>query len=792
MSLESKFLPLTVCVALALLAWGLSCTPSVQVFEAKAVDLMQRLEYRIKGPQVSDDIVIIAIDDRSVDPDSSLFSDVWSKGGWVNRENWVFHLQFQKDFFFPKVIAFDILFVESRFKRLSERGEELAQQFQMRSSTLPKQKLYEVESRGNDAMANLFWDMADERMAGGRSPRVILPFVFPEDPVTKQRLKYNWDRDAMAGFSVPDGIVVSSASIPKFESTQLPVNQFMSAPIGLGGINTPRDRGGLVRRVPMVYQLVSPDGENMMVPSLALISFLAYLDIDLSDLKPMGQGLPGMQIKAGQSLVLDTGKQQYRVPLDEKGNLMLRYRARYKDIEKVGFADITHNGLLLDEHSDATMMERAQAETLIRNTVTDRLAFIAQGFTGGGDIGNFPLEDNIPNVMAHAMAVQNLLESDGLVSPSTTRRGVVCFLIAGVFWAMWEWVRIRGKNYLPVPFVLLILLIPATSFAVFVLQSYLIEVLVPTGIALLLTTLQTTHGYTLEAKRRNELRKVFSAAVSPDVLKMMEANRGEISLEGARMEATILFSDVAGFTTISERLEPQELSKLLNRYLTPMSEIILSTGGFVDKYEGDAIMAEWGVPLEDKEHARKACHAALLQLQALDVLNTQIEEEAGIRLAVRMGINSGQVSAGNMGSEKRFQYTVMGDAVNLAARLEPANKEYGSRIILGQKTHALLPAGEFATRLLDKIVVKGKTEPIDIYELIYPISQNGPWIKHYEAGLHAMWARKWDQATEHFVSSLKEHSRDLACKNMLKRLDVLRSDPPTEGWNGAYIRTSKD
>ncbi|MEM6885923.1 MAG: adenylate/guanylate cyclase domain-containing protein, partial [Verrucomicrobiota bacterium] len=203
-------------------------------------------------------------------------------------------------------------------------------------------------------------------------------------------------------------------------------------------------------------------------------------------------------------------------------------------------------------------------------------------------------------------------------------------------------------------------------------------------------------------------------------------------------------------------------------------------------------MAEWGVPLEDPEHARKACLAAILQLEALDALNAQIEEESGISLAVRMGINSGQVSAGNMGSEKRFQYTVMGDAVNLAARLEPANKEYGSRIIIGEKTYAALPEGEFATRLLDKIVVKGKTEPIDIYELIYPVSQSGPWVKDYEAGLHAMWSRKWDEAEACFQSSLAAHSRDLACKSMLRRLEDLRADPPTEGWNGAYIRTSKD
>ncbi|MEM6600255.1 MAG: adenylate/guanylate cyclase domain-containing protein [Verrucomicrobiota bacterium] len=791
MSLESKFLPLVVCTMLALLAWGLSSTSAVQVFEAKAVDLMQRLEYRVKGPHVSDEIVIIAIDDRSVDPESSLFSDVWGKGGWANRENWVFHLQFQKDFFVPRVIAFDILFMASKFRPLSARGEELARQFQMRSASLPKQKLYEVESFGNDAMANLFWDMADERMSGSEAPRPILSLVFPEDAVTRKRLKDNWDWETMNRFAFPAGVVISPEKILKYDSVQLPIEQLISAPVGLGAINTPRDRGGLVRRVPLVYQLVSEESRSVVIPSLSLISFLAYLDIEIQNLKPLGEGVPAMRIEPGRELVLDLGLRQFRVPLDENGRLMLRFRARYRDMDKVGFSDITEQGLIFDEHSGAEMSEQAKAETLIRSTVTDRLAFIAQGFTGGGDIGNFPLEDNIPNVMAHATAVQNLLQSEGLITPSTATRGIGCFLVAGVFWCLWEWMRHRGKSYLPVPFVLLILLIPASCFALFVLHSFLIEVLMPTSIALLLTTLQTTHSYALEAKRRNELKKYFSAAVSPDVLQIIEENQGKISLEGARMEATILFSDVAGFTTISERLEPQELAKLLNRYLTPMTDVILSTDGFVDKYEGDAIMAEWGVPMADPEHARKACKAALMQLQALDILNAQIEQEAGISLAVRMGINSGQVSAGNMGSEKRIQYTVMGDAVNLAARLEPANKEYGSRIIIGEKTYAALSEGEFATRLLDKIVVKGKTKPIDIYELIYPISQHGPWVQDYEAGLRAMWTLDWDQAEACFKSSLEAHPRDLAARNMLQRLQVLRADPPAKGWNGAYIRASK-
>lgn len=792
MTLESRFLPVLVCVVVATLGWILGEVPMVESFEAKAVDYMQRLEYYLRGPLKPEDIVIIAIDDRSVDPESSLFSDIWGKGGWVNRENWVFHLQFQKDFFKPKVLAFDILFPASKYKPLSERAEQLAKAFELRSASLTKQKLYEVESKGNDSVAQLFWDMHDERAAGLESPEVILSIFFPEDRLGQERLSQNWNRDQMEAFALPGRVVENPAALGSFSSALLPVDQFMDAPVQLAAINTPRDRGGMVRRVPMVYRLASEGQEDLFIPSLSLMAFLRYLDVDHHALSPLGEGVPGLKIKPGDQLVLDLGEERFRVPLDAQGNLVLRSRFRYRDIEKFGFADVTERGLAMEELSGASLRQRSEVQKLIDEQLKGRLAFIAQTFTGGTDIGNFPLEDNVPNVMAHAMAVQNLLRSDAMVSPGITRRGLVCFLVAGIFWGVWEWLRYRGKNYLPVPFVLLILLIPLVCFTLFTTYSYLVEMLIPTGIALLLTTLQTTYGYALEAKRRQELKEYFSAAVSPEILKIMEENRGDISLEGARMEATVLFSDVAGFTTISERLEPQQLAKLLNRYLTPMTDVILSTKGFVDKYEGDAIMAEWGVPLADPDHARNACRAALWQLEELDKLNSKIEDEAGVRLAVRMGINSGQVSAGNMGSKRRIQYTVMGDTVNLAARLEPANKEYGSQVIIGEKTYALLPEGEFATRLLDKIIVKGKTEPVDIYELIYPVTQAGEWVADYEAGLRAMWSREWDRSEMNFRKCLEAYPRDLACKNMLRRLLTLRADPPSEEWNGAYIRTSKD
>ncbi|NJK91051.1 MAG: adenylate/guanylate cyclase domain-containing protein [Blastochloris sp.] len=270
---------------------------------------------------------------------------------------------------------------------------------------------------------------------------------------------------------------------------------------------------------------------------------------------------------------------------------------------------------------------------------------------------------------------------------------------------------------------------------------------------------------------------------------VLESPEG-LSLSGRKAEATMFFSDLAGFTSISEKLGAEELAQLLNRYLTPMTDIILEEDGYLDKYSGDGIMAVWGVPYPDPDHALKACRAALRQQDRLRELAAEIKAELGIEISVRMGINSGQVSAGNMGSERKMQYTVMGDPVNLAARLEPANKDYGTCIILAEETKKRLPETGPPTRLLDKMVVKGKTEPVLIYELLPgPIAPL--WVPDYEAGLRKLWSRDWDGASELFQRVLSQ-VQDVAAQGMLERIALYRREAPPPDWDGAHVRKFKD
>lgn len=296
-----------------------------------------------------------------------------------------------------------------------------------------------------------------------------------------------------------------------------------------------------------------------------------------------------------------------------------------------------------------------------------------------------------------------------------------------------------------------------------------------------------------EEKEKRKIRKMFQTYTSAKVLKYLEENPDSFSLKGERREATILFSDIAGFTTISEKLSAEELSSLLNRYLTPMTQIMMKYDGYVDKYQGDGIMCNFGVPILDKDHAWKACFSALEQLETLDKLRIELREEYGFDINIRIGINTGILSAGNMGSAERFQYSVIGDVVNQAARFESANKQYKTRIMIGEETYKK-SIDKIEARLLDKIVVKGKEKPVKVYNLI---GKKGAvsdellkFVSYYNSGMDDYFSRNWSGAIDNFQKSM-EIEGDYASQLMICRSEEYMKNPPSQNWQGEFTLKSK-
>ena len=291
-----------------------------------------------------------------------------------------------------------------------------------------------------------------------------------------------------------------------------------------------------------------------------------------------------------------------------------------------------------------------------------------------------------------------------------------------------------------------------------------------------------------EARQKRWLRGAFNRYVSSAVVESIINNPNALELGGQEVEATIFFSDLANFTSLSEHIPPKQLVALLNEYFTPMTNIILEYRGGLDKFIGDAIMAFWGAPVLLENHAQYACEAALKMKEAIVSLREGWRQRQLPLLAARMGIHSGPVVVGNVGSRERFNYTVLGDTVNLASRLEGANKFYGTTILISEDTFQLAgPA--FLARELDSIRVKGRQAPVKIYELIGKRGEKElPFLDTFAEGLAEYKKRLWDRAELHFGAIA---SQDPPSRTYLERCRLYKTNPPPENWDGVFTQEAK-
>ena len=317
----------------------------------------------------------------------------------------------------------------------------------------------------------------------------------------------------------------------------------------------------------------------------------------------------------------------------------------------------------------------------------------------------------------------------------------------------------------------------------------------PVLIILLTFSANYAYRFVIEERDKREIRRAFSHYLSPAVVDNLLKDPSKIKLGGEKKVCTVLFSDLAGFTTLSEKLDPEELVRILNRYLTEMTNIIFENEGMLDKYEGDAIMAVFGAPIDIGNHALKACRAALFMQRRLAELRSEWEKRRWPALHQRIGINSGEMLVGNMGSETRFDYTVMGDAVNLGARLESANKLYGTSILIGEETYKLAKDGIYA-RQVDLLRVKGKTQPVKVYELVAlkdeAVSiETQEVIQYFERGYQHYLNRNWEWAMNQFRQVLQIKPDDGPARLYMMRCQEFIKNPPPRNWDGVFTLKQK-
>jgi len=530
------------------------------------------------------------------------------------------------------------------------------------------------------------------------------------------------------------------------------------------------DADNVVRRVPLFMAY----GPKRMYPALAI------------EAVRMDMGIKQIGIECGSMGVERLRLGKVVIPTDAKGDMLVNFRTPMTRGEGKGFRSFPSYParLVLEKDFDTRCF-------------SNKIVFVGTSAAALKDLRATPLtvdeDSEIAGVEVHATMVDNILGGDVLYQPGwSIWADLAAIILTGLFLTI---LIQRGRALLSFAVTLLVLgLAFGVSYGLFMWAHF---VFVPARLVtstIIIYPVLTMIRFWQEESQKRRVRNMFGTMVSSEVLRYLENNPASFSLTGQKAEATMFFSDIAGFTTISESLQPERLSDLLNRYLSPMTKIIMDRNGYVDKYEGDLIMAEWGVPFATADHAVQACLAAIEQQAKLAELRSVMKQEFGHEIHVRMGINTGIVTAGNMGSDRRFQYTVISDAVNLARRLEPANKDYGTRIIIGEDTFNKA-RDTIEARMLDKIVVQGTSRPILIYELLgkkgETPAQDIKIAKRYEEALRFYWGMKWDEAIRCLEEVLVE-SQDGPSITLLQRAKEFKIMPPCDGWSGVYLRHEKE
>jgi adenylate cyclase len=332
------------------------------------------------------------------------------------------------------------------------------------------------------------------------------------------------------------------------------------------------------------------------------------------------------------------------------------------------------------------------------------------------------------------------------------------------------------------------------GFLMWTRASFITPVGVPVVFTLAVFMTHLLYGYFIESRGKRQISRLFGQYVPPELVEEMATHPESVSMEGENREMSVLFSDVRGFTTISEKLDARELSTLMNVFLTQQTGVIQRHRGTIDKYMGDAIMAFWGAPLPDGAHALHALESGMEMCRKLRELDAEFQERGWPLLNIGVGINSGRMNVGNMGSEFRVAYTVMGDAVNLGSRVEGLTKEYGVSILCTEFARVQAPEN-WVFREMDRVRVKGKNEPVAIYEPFGPVEHLPPVVlqdlARHRIAIERYRAQEWDAAQREFLALRNCGRPHKVYELFLERIEFLRDNPPGVDWDGAFTFTHK-
>jgi len=702
-------------------------------------NLLYDTRVRLSAPRdVDDRIVIVAIDEASLA----------EHGHWPWTRDKLALLLEQLFEYGVAVVGFDMVFAERDesadvdiLRRLGSQQQDTAflQRLDEFESQLDRDVLFANALTIGPAILGYYFD-ANEETAFETGSLIYPAFDLHESMMESVFLP------RAAGFT-----------------SNLPV--LMDATFGAGFINNPLiDEDGVVRRAPLLHEFNFSVYESLSLAVAATyfndITLPVFVDASswMGDYPP----LEGLELR---------GK---RIPIDPQGGVMVPYRGPAGSFPYV---------------SSATIMGGRVTD---RSVLEGKIALVGATAPGMEDLRTTPFGSIYPGVEVHANVIGGILDNSFRWEPAYTAAAeMITVTIFGLI------VSLLLPVLAPVLSTLIMALLGAAALA---FNFYMWEVelhVLPLAMTLYtifaIYTLNMLFGYLFEARSRTHMDSLFGQYVPPDLVKAMSLDPEHYSLASQKRELSVLFTDIRGFTTISEGLDADDLSHLMDEYLTPMTRVVHESEGTIDKYIGDAVMAFWGAPVFHPHHADQAVGAGLSMLTALDKLNKEFKKKDWPHIKIGVGVNTGPMSVGNMGSQFRRAYTVLGDAVNLGSRLEGITKIYGVDMLVSATTaHA---AGRFHYREIDRVRVKGKEEPVTILEplgLEEEMSEEAlARAKAFRDFLFQYRKQGWDQAEAILKKLLEDEPDSFLYELYAERIEHFRSEPPEADWDGVFTHQTK-
>ncbi len=546
------------------------------------------------------------------------------------------------------------------------------------------------------------------------------------------------------------------------------------------------DTDGIIRKYPLLYRIGNKLGSSY-IPSLALQTYLASTGYQAEfKLMPMNKTKVVGYVK-----IKDISKEKertiYEIPVDQQGRTTVNYYGNIKSLPYVSARDLYHNEdkLLIKTNSQEIYVDR-------KDFLKEKTAIFGATANAIFDLRNTPVNVAFPGPEIHLTVMENLFKQN-FMKTSTYDFQIYFFallLIISLLSLTFLYSNLLAASGLFVVINVVIYFLAEYYFKQNIQFTLLSTLFLNTAITYFL---YLVYIYFFETRKSQEIKNTFSKYVSKEIVNEILKNQDNLQLKGQKLNMTVFFSDIRSFTDFSEKMDPQELSLLLNKYLTPMSETIFGTQGTIDKFMGDAIMALFGAPINYPDHPQKACKAALKCLSHLDKLNTDFAKRGWPEIKIGIGLNTGYMVAGNIGSDQIQSYTVIGDEVNLASRLEGLTKNYNAKILISETTYNAVK-NEYVAQEADLVRVKGKTKPVRIYILLDEKDhfKDFSFLEKYHAALKLFQDKNFAEAHSAFKKLLIEKPSDnFLCELYLKRSSELINDPPPSNWDGVFEYKTK-